>query len=840
MGEYAALAIAEALTLEDALRIVATRAHLIAEECPLNTSGMLACKASPLEIEEILKSETLSLDIACRNSVSDCVVSGRLELIATFEDICNSRNIKSKRLHVPYGYHSSAMDPITESLKTLGRSIRWSKPVISVGSGVLGRCLETNDLTYDYFAMHARLPVRFSDVIGSINAAGGFHEARLLEIGPHPTVSPLVNSILASNSSPTIPVLKKGQDAWLSIGSMLNQLFHTKGNINWREVFSGTEAVVASLPGYPLQGQKFVVPFREGSESSVDQAVASDTTGFKLLPRLISGLSREGMVHFETTTRELGPLICGHDVGGTPICPASVYHELCLEAAQLVLNLPKDYILVMSNMTFASPLTHRSPSDTKTVQVQLHRSNKSNSVEVEILVVENPGSKLTPCASTTIIDQHQNAIELRWLREAALVKRQALYFNTTRKHSTFQKKLLYENIFSRVVKYSEDYQTLTDLSVSSATLEGIGTFELPNNSYTDNCIITPAFTDTLLHTAGFIANLSIKPTEICICSHVEAIEILYNNIDPDQSFTIYSHLFEATKASFLADAIVTNSAGRTVAVARGMEFKRLQLTSFQRLLQSSTESVPESMESQKALAVSAEEIALAGEQTLVSSPNGYATPKTATNSHDIVKKTISSIFSIACGFAEEELDYSKSLDALGIDSLMQIEITHKLKQAFPQSSFADDTIAESETIQELEDKLLSQLASTTSESFLGMGSPGETLGSTSSHRAPKLEQTVDVYEDFDSQAENNPIHLLGKSSSEKTLLLCFHDGSGQVSMYKKLQDVDRDIYGFSDPDYANNRPSIRSLQDMAARYVALIPKLETQSLILCGKPEPSR
>ena len=839
MGEYAALAIAEALTLEDALRIVATRAQLIAEECPPNTSGMLACKTSPLEIEAILKTETLSLDIACRNSASDCVVSGPLELLATFEEICNIRNIKAKRLHVPYGYHSSAMDPITEALKTLGRSIRWSEPVIPVGSGVLGRCLEMNDLTYDYFAMHARLPVRFSDVIGSIDAAGGFREARILEIGPHPTVSPLVNSILASNSGPTVPVLKKGQDAWLSIASMLGQLFHTKSNINWREVFSGTEAAVTSLPGYPLRGHKFVVPFHEGPESSVDQVVASENTGFKLLPRLTSGLSTEGMVHFETTTRELGPLIYGHDVGGTPICPASVYHEIGLEAAQLIFNLPKEYILVMSNMTFASPLTHRSASDNKTVQVQLHRSDSSIVAEVEILVVENPGSKPTLCASTTIIGQDQNAIELRWLREAALVKRQALYFNTTRKHSIFQKKLLYDNIFSRVVRYSKDYQTLTDLSVSSATLEGIGTFELPNNSYTDNCIISPAFTDTLLHTAGFIANLSIKPTEICICSHVEAIEILYNDIDPTQTFTIYSHLFDATKASLLADAIVTNSAGRTVAVARGMEFKRLQLTSFQRLIQSSTGSVPENIEPLKPLTVNAAEIALTGEQTLVSSPNGFATPKTATNGHDVVKRTISSIFSIACGFAEEELDYSKSLDALGIDSLMQIEITYKLKQAFPQSGFADDTIAESETIQELEDKLLSQLASRTS-SFLEMRSPEETPGSTSSPRAPKLEQTADVYEDIDSQAEKNPIHLFGNSSSEKTLLLCFHDGSGQVSMYKKLQDLDRDLYGFFDPDYANDKPSMRSLQDMAARYVALIPRLEIQSLILCGKHCPSR
>lgn len=840
MGEYAALAVAEALTLEDALLIVATRAQLIAENCPPNTSGMLACKTSPLEIETILKTEGVALDIACRNSVSDCVVSGPLEFLATFEGICNTRNIKFKRLHVPYGYHSSAMDPITEALKTLGRSIRWSKPVIPVGSGVLGRCLDMDDLTDQYFAMHVRLPVRFSDIIGSIDEAGGFCEAQCLEIGPHPTVSPLANKILASRSEPTVAMLKKGQDAWSSIGSMLSQLFHTISNINWREVFSGTEAVATSLPSYPLHGQQFVVPFHEGSESSVDQVISSDNTGFKLLPRLISSLSTEGITNFETTTRELGPLIYGHEVGGTPICPASVYHEIGLEAAQFILELPRDYVLVMSNMTFPNPLVHKSSSETKTVQVQLRRLDSSYSVEVHVMMVDKPGSKPTLCASTTIKGQEQNAIELRWLREAAVVKRQAHYFHTTLKHSNFQKKLLYENIFSRVVRYSKDYQTLTSLSVSSATLEGFGTFELPKNPDTDNCIISPAFTDTLLHTAGFIANLSIKPTEICICSHVEVIEILYNRIDPTQTFTIYSHLFDATKASLLADAIVTDSAGRAVAVARGMEFKKIQLTSFHRLLGSSTGFVPENLEPLKSIAISTTEIALAGEKTLVSSPNGYATPKTAGAGENFAKRTISTIFSGTCGFAEEELDYSKSLDALGIDSLMQIEITHRLKKAFPQTSFTDDIIAESETIQELEDKLLSQLTSGTSEDFLEMKAPEEPHGSTSSHRATEAEQTANIHEDSESHTENNPVHLLGESNSDKTPLICFHDGSGQVSMYKKLQDLDRDLFGFLDPDYANDKPSVRSLQHMAARYVALLQKFEIRSLILCGKPCPSR
>ena len=832
------MVVSGALPLEDALRIVATRAQLMANECTPGRTGMLACKASSSTIEDILQSEegTASLEVACRNSKNDCVVSGPLESLSAFENTCRGRNIKAKQLDVPCGYHSSAMDSITEPLKALGDSVKWQKPIIPVGSGVHGRLFDTEDFTSDYFAMHARQPVRFSDVIEDIDAAGGFRDAQCLEIGPHPTVSTLVHSILASKTDPPIPALKKGQDAWLSISPMLSQLFRIKDDINWREVFASSQATMTSLPGYPLNGSEFLVPYHEESKGSIEQFVAFNDTGFKLLPRLASAPSTTGLFQFETTTGILGSLISGHDVGGTPICPASVYHEVAMEAAQTALSLPKDHILVMGNMRFANPLTHRTPSDTQTVQVQLHKSEASNSAEIEILVEKAPDSKPISCASATISVQDENDIELRWVREAALVKRQSFYFNNTSKHSTFQTKLLYENIFSRVVRYSKEYQTLIELSVSSSSLEGIGTFELPSNSHTESCIISPAFTDTLLHTAGFIANLSIKPTEICICSHVESIEILYDDIDPSQTFTIYSHLFDASKSSLLADAIVLNSAGRAVAVARGMEFKRLQLNSFQRLIQSSTTPVSKPVAPLEPLVAMTSEPSLTGENTLVSSPNGVGTPKSSESNHDGIRRAISGIFSNACGFSEDELDYSKSLDALGIDSLMQIEITGKLKQAFPQSALADDTVAECDTIQELEDTLVSQLGSKDSDSSLELRVPSPKSHATGlPNGTAKGEQSVEAYDKENKRTETNPVPLNIRLNDGKTPLFCFHDGSGQVSMYKKLRNPDRNLYGFFDPDYATNNTRPTSLNQMAARYAALISKSESRSLILCGK-----
>ena len=67
----------------DALKIVAFRARLMIEKCPLATTGMLAVNRSTSEMENYIstKSRYQNLSIACCNSPHDCVVGGPLDLL---------------------------------------------------------------------------------------------------------------------------------------------------------------------------------------------------------------------------------------------------------------------------------------------------------------------------------------------------------------------------------------------------------------------------------------------------------------------------------------------------------------------------------------------------------------------------------------------------------------------------------------------------------------------------------------------------------------------------------------------------------------------------------------
>ena len=65
-GEFVALVVAEVLTLDDALRLVATRARLISEKCSPGVSNMTSARAS-MDVLTPLLAGTPGLGICCFN-----------------------------------------------------------------------------------------------------------------------------------------------------------------------------------------------------------------------------------------------------------------------------------------------------------------------------------------------------------------------------------------------------------------------------------------------------------------------------------------------------------------------------------------------------------------------------------------------------------------------------------------------------------------------------------------------------------------------------------------------------------------------------------------------------
>ncbi|KAI8183316.1 thioesterase domain-containing protein [Colletotrichum sp. SAR 10_65] len=141
------------------------------------------------------------------------------------------------------------------------------------------------------------------------------------------------------------------------------------------------------------------------------------------------------------------------------------------------------------------------------------------------------------------------------------------------------------------------------------------------------------------------------------------MEISYRDIDFGGTFQIYCSLLEV-KGAFLADAIVMDTSGQVIAAVRGMEFRRLRLSTFQQMLALPIDLITPS----------------------TSTKGTNTPPESRTKSTQDVDMALKKIVMDVGGFSIEDMDYNKPLDELGIDSLMQIEIAFGLARAFP---FAD-------------------------------------------------------------------------------------------------------------------------------------------------------
>ena len=82
--------------------------------------------------------------------------------------------------------------------------------------------------------------------------------------------------------------------------------------------------------------------------------------------------------------------------------------------------------------------------------------------------------------------------------------------------------------------------------------------------------------------------MTIGQEEIGICAHVELIEVLYDSIAFNDTLTVYRSLFDAVKGVITADAYAVSPKCEVVGIIRGIEYKRLQPSTFQHMIQYDT------------------------------------------------------------------------------------------------------------------------------------------------------------------------------------------------------------------------------------------------------------
>lgn len=691
IGEYAALAIAGTLDFKDALLLVAKRAELIGTKCVPGTSGMVSCRSTAETLTAILSQDNQfpGLSLACLNSQEDIVVAGPVESLARFVDYCTANGIKSRQLQVPYGFHSAAMDPIREDLKACVSSIEIRESAVLIGSSLQGKLLNASEkVDLSYFVNHTRDAVRFYSAIEDIERSFPEMEFDFVEIGPSPSTESMIKKTIKGAPYTFLPSLRPADKAWVTLASSLGSLFQRNCPVNWREVYDGSSAkFLPSVPTYPLKTSQYFVKFQEPQPEKREAVAHADEPAqlsFEFLG-LIKQNPFQPQTSFNTDMASLSKYIKAHTVGGVPLCPASVLMELALEALSAARGTTGSGIHLLEDIAFDKPLVYAEHVEEQhgiqtVLDMKSNEEARFSCLSQEQLHVSG---RITRKSVGDVVDI--------FTRKEAYVKRQrrTIHADPTAVFDSFSPKTIYEVIFPRVVAYSSPFLTLKQLAISESRLEGCGTFQLETSPLDGNFVCPPAFSDTLLHAAGFIANIYVPSDVACICASIEramlpSAEDLGNGV-----MTIYCNLTDLGH-SVIADSYVINSDEKVVAFVEGSCFKKIPLKAFHsRLSRLAGAPAPRPAALKLAPApAQAKKIAAAPQPQPESLPESQ------------IEDTIQSIIQDACGVSIAAAG-NATLAELGIDSLMLIEIAQSIRSRLPQLEIDEASVERCTTLQEL-------------------------------------------------------------------------------------------------------------------------------------------
>jgi amino acid adenylation domain-containing protein len=286
VGEFVAAHLAGVFGLEDGLRLVAERAALMQS---MPSGAMLAVRAPAAQIEARL-SEPLAL--AASNGPALCVVAGPHEAVAAFAKLLEGERIASRALQTSHAFHSPMMEPVVAPLAAFVRKLTLSPPQIPFVSSVSGNWITAEQATsFDYWARHLRVPVRFAE---GLTTLWSDPSRVLLEAGPRATNATMAKQV-AKDSARQLAVASLSDQPEAELESLLRAigtLWSAGVAVDFRALNAIGVRHHVSLPTYPFERQRHWI--EPSHEAVCAQPAAASAPAAPSVPENAAAISGDG------------------------------------------------------------------------------------------------------------------------------------------------------------------------------------------------------------------------------------------------------------------------------------------------------------------------------------------------------------------------------------------------------------------------------------------------------------------------------------------------------------------------------------------------------------------
>lgn len=491
VGEYVAACIAGAVSLEDALRLIAHRARLMQD---LPAGGQMAAVFAPAgRVTALIQHMGLetSLAIAASNGPENTVVSGESTAMESLLRHCEQAGISSQMLRVSHAFHSQLMEPMLREFHALASACTFHAPQIPLISNVTGG-VQRDPWTADYLCQHIRGTVRFAE---GMAALAELSPDIFLEIGPAPVLTGMGRRCLTGSTATWLPSLRQGQHDEETLLLSAAELYVAGAPLDWNAFDAHWKRQRLVLPTYPFERQRCWFDPPAAPPRGLAERAVQATQAHPLLGESIAVAT--GQQLFQRKTSPDSPAyLSEHRVQDSVAFPAAGYVELALAAAAQAFG----------------PGVHQ--LDDLLIQQALFLPAQSARVVQTILAAENGGCRSIEVSSTKAQSEQQPS----WTLHAYGKVRPGDASSTTdlrapETFATFASRVVdvqtqqqfYETMNARKLQYGQRFRVLGKLSRSSDEALGEVQLDPAVASELPQYHLHPALGDALFQTcAGLV------------------------------------------------------------------------------------------------------------------------------------------------------------------------------------------------------------------------------------------------------------------------------------------------------------------------------------------------
>ncbi len=196
LGEYSALVAADALKLEDAIRLVRKRGEYMQEAVPVGEGAMAALLGlDPATVEEVCREAAQGQVVspANLNSPGQIVIAGNKAAVVRATELAKNRGAKrAVLLNVSAPFHCALMQPAADRLARDLDAVDFAQPRTPLVNNVEARVVRDGETVREGLKRQVTSPVRWEESMRVLRSEG---VEVFVEVGPGKVLSGLLRQI---------------------------------------------------------------------------------------------------------------------------------------------------------------------------------------------------------------------------------------------------------------------------------------------------------------------------------------------------------------------------------------------------------------------------------------------------------------------------------------------------------------------------------------------------------------------------------------------------------------------------------------------------------------------